>query len=1053
MRPLRLEIQGFGPYAGTESVDFADLANDGLFLIHGPTGAGKTALLDAMCFALYGQVPGSRTASSLRSQHAAPDQPTEVRFEFAADGEHWLVRRRPSYTRAKHRGAGVTTEHPQSQLFKREGTEWKSVAKGANEVGRELVDLLGLDHEQFSRVIVLPQGQFQRVLRPSTAKEREELLTSLFDTELFGSIEAWVQERWRESTAAVTAHERQLEHLRRQADERWAELDHGPTAFPCSDGVGSEPAARRESLGDQDRFDQVAMIAGRTAVAIRGRADAAVERLQAVQTAGTAAAITAERWDRRSALMAESSELDAAAPTVDTWVRKVGTARAAAPLRAPLDAALAAADAHESARSALVAATTRLERAAAECPVPLALPGHRSAEPIATRATVAAVHTDPDDALAALTSQATQLDRIIEIARRRTTQAARLDELAVRARSHHAAATQHGEQAGRCAAAVAELKQRLDADRTTAAHLAASAARVERATEVIEALGLIDTARRQVEAAATARAERLNEQLEARQAHQDLRERYLDGIAAALSAELVDGAPCAVCGATEHPHPSAVDASDVIRRDDVDRLAARHDDAVVALEAAVARLGEHERTVAELQGRLHGVIDAAPADAELTSARFALAVARTAADGLPDLESRLAAATAEVTRLERAATSERMEAEKCVAQTATLAAEVDALDAEIAVALRIPVASCELSTSGGATPATPAGATRLVTGHTEGLLRDARRAVGRVIDAARGVAEAVRQESAAAAAVADTSQRLAHALDATAFGSVAEARAATLDDRESAELESRIAAHRDRVAGVTAQLHADDLVDLPTERPDLEGAAAALEQARRESASLASHAERARAASEAITRWSDEHRALTLRTEPARREEALLRRLSDTLLGRSGSKVSLQRWVLAAFLHDVCELANQRLATMTGGRYSLLVHRGDTPGNRSAGLDLRVLDAHTGEERDVSTLSGGETFQASLALALAVADAVEQHAGGIRMDALFVDEGFGTLDPDALELAMDELDALRAGGRMVGVISHVGTMQERIRTGIRVIPSELGSTLRVGRAI
>ena len=161
--------------------------------------------------------------------------------------------------------------------------------------------------------------------------------------------------------------------------------------------------------------------------------------------------------------------------------------------------------------------------------------------------------------------------------------------------------------------------------------------------------------------------------------------------------------------------------------------------------------------------------------------------------------------------------------------------------------------------------------------------------------------------------------------------------------------------------------------------------------------------------------------------------------------------MSLQRWVLAAFLDDICQLANGRLATMTGGRYSLSVHRGDSPGRRAAGLDLRVLDSHTGTERDVSTLSGGETFQASLALALAVADAVEQHAGGIRMEALFIDEGFGSLDPDALELAMDELDALRAGGRMVGVISHVAGLQERIRTGIRVEPSEHGSTARVGR--
>jgi exonuclease SbcC len=200
----------------------------------------------------------------------------------------------------------------------------------------------------------------------------------------------------------------------------------------------------------------------------------------------------------------------------------------------------------------------------------------------------------------------------------------------------------------------------------------------------------------------------------------------------------------------------------------------------------------------------------------------------------------------------------------------------------------------------------------------------------------------------------------------------------------------------------------------------------------------------------AISTWADAHRTFQVEAAERRDRSSLLTRLSDTVGGRSGDRVSLKRWVLAAYLEDICALATQRLQVMTGGRYTLVVHREPTARNRLGGLDLHVIDAHTGEQRDVSTLSGGETFQASLALALAVADAVQHHSGGIRLDALFIDEGFGTLDADALELAMDELDALRAGGRMVGVISHVGTMRERIRTGIEVIPTEKGSRVRIG---
>ena len=182
-----------------------------------------------------------------------------------------------------------------------------------------------------------------------------------------------------------------------------------------------------------------------------------------------------------------------------------------------------------------------------------------------------------------------------------------------------------------------------------------------------------------------------------------------------------------------------------------------------------------------------------------------------------------------------------------------------------------------------------------------------------------------------------------------------------------------------------------------------------------------------------------------------RAEHEVRHRLAQLCNGRTGDRVSLQRWVLAAHFEQICARANDRLRVMTSGRYSLRVHTGSTHG-RGSGLDLKVLDSHSGEERDVATLSGGETFQASLALALGVADVVAERAGGLDLDVLFIDEGFGTLDADALHLALDELDRLRAGGRMVGVISHVAGLRERITAGIEVRPDRVGSRVLVGAA-
>jgi exonuclease SbcC len=172
--------------------------------------------------------------------------------------------------------------------------------------------------------------------------------------------------------------------------------------------------------------------------------------------------------------------------------------------------------------------------------------------------------------------------------------------------------------------------------------------------------------------------------------------------------------------------------------------------------------------------------------------------------------------------------------------------------------------------------------------------------------------------------------------------------------------------------------------------------------------------------------------------------------VADRCQGKAAPFISLQRWVLSAYLAEICSYANQRLELMTSGRYQLRLTDEGGRGGRQAGLGLRVLDAYTGEEREVSSLSGGETFQASLALALGVADTVEAHSGGVHLEALFIDEGFGTLDPDNLQLAMDELDRLREGGRMVGLISHVGALKERIRYGIEVLSSDQGSRVQVG---
>lgn len=1029
MRPLRLEVRAFGPFGGTETVDFGALADDGLFLIHGPTGAGKTALLDAMCFALYGRVPGSRAPESLRSQHAPADRTTEVCLEFHADGERWRIERRPAYERRKHRGDGTTREHPSARLLKREGSGWKSVAKGANEVGRELADLIGLTHEQFARVIVLPQGQFQRVLRPASAKEREELLTSLFDTELFGSIEHWIHERWRSAAAALTEQERHLDRLRRQAEDRTLELR------------GAEPAPDR--IVDQATFEQVVEGLRRDAVETAAVVDRRRGLLAASESTRADVRALAEQWDRREALRIAHRELRSQGDDAVEWRRRLTAARAALPLLPVLTDASRTADARRTAEAAMAVASGTLRAAVDRCPIPLDPNAARGREDHAAAdaagALLDALGADPDRALAALVVRSAELDGLVGLVERRSDLRRRSGTARTRAADATLAATEADAAADVRSAEVDELSRSLEEDRALAALLVPTEDDRTRAVAVVASLESLLAAESEIRQFETRVEQARSMHLDARSSHLDARERYLDGIAVVLAADLRADEACPVCGSPEHPAPATgASAGDrTVTREDLDDLARVELAAEEVLQRTVDAADTARRRAAELRGRVGEITGLGHARELLAEVDLRLEQARAAAERVEPTQRRLEDCRSAVETLRAHASERRVTAGRALAEAVTLEEEADALTPTLSAALD------------------DATVERLFGTAADDALTELRRmtdAAHAVTDAAHTVADSARRRDVAATAAGAAAARLAEELGSSPFTSDAEARAALLTEERMADLDRLLHDHAERTAGMSARLAAPELAGLPDERPDVDAAEAAVTAAReRFERSSATH-ERIRTGAEAIDRWSGEHRAATLRCEPLRRDEAVLRRLSETLLGRSGSKVSLQRWVLGAFLDDVCELANERLVAMTGGRYRLLVHRGDTAGNRAAGLDLRVSDAHTGDERDVSTLSGGETFQASLALALAVADAVEQHSGGIRMDALFVDEGFGTLDPDALELAMDELDALRAGGRMVGVISHVGTMQERIRSGIRVVPSEHGSRIEVGRA-
>jgi exonuclease SbcC len=740
----------------------------------------------------------------------------------------------------------------------------------------------------------------------------------------------------------------------------------------------------------------------------------ATEALEQAQRHRAAVVQAADRFDRRAAARTQLAQLEPQQPAIEALALQLAAADRAEALRPSLEADQAA---RRDLQDLELRLRRELERAAAVRDGARGLP----------------------DAVVAL--GLLSLPESADLQRARTVLAtrrveveglARQAEEARQARDRAARALTLQQQAQ---AEIAQVQRQLQLlrDQRLAAEAALQAARsaadrLDGLTQAKNSLAERALASRQVrkgrrlegEAIETLRAAEQRLQL-ATSALRTLRDRQLAGMAARLAGDLSTGSPCPVCGSSHHPQParSAADAVDAIQ--------------IEAAEAALNQANQEQQAavmhLADIRIRLEAVLEKAGAAAEdpaaaiqdAEQAELALTAARQQAERLPQLERNLAEQGRQITSLEsslQAATTTAAVQERSAADAIQRAGEE-----EVAVAAEL---------GEGVAP-------RQVLDSLKGV-EEALEALARSSET--GARLHTRQEQAAA--------RLAHDLEAAGFADAAALAAALRSEQERTGWRRRIEAFREALISQRAILAAPDLLELPELRPDT--AAAELAEVAADGARTAAverHSE-ARGAEDDIHRLSEEHRRLAGDLADQEARSALLSDVANRCQGKTAPYISLQRWVLSAYLAEICAYANQRLDLMTSGRYQLRLTDAGGRGGRNAGLNLRVRDAFTGEEREVTSLSGGETFQASLALALGVADTVQAHSGGVHLDALFVDEGFGSLDPDNLQLAMDELDRLREGGRLIGVISHVAALRERIRSGLQVIASDQGSTLRVG---
>ncbi|WP_055585168.1 AAA family ATPase [Peterkaempfera griseoplana] len=988
MRLHTLTVTAFGPFAGTERVDFDALAASGLFLLRGATGAGKTSVLDAVCFALYGEVPGTRTRSRLRSDHADPQLLTRVVLEVTLGGRRLEITRLPEQLRPKRRGEGYTLEKAQTLLREYTADGWQPLSRSHQEAGEEIGRLLGMSRDQFCQVVLLPQGDFARFLRADAA-ERADLLGRLFDTRRFSRVEEWLAARRRTGEERLRSAQDELRHLVARLDQ-----EAGPGAEPAAEWIPSEG-----SPADLSRQ------APAWAAVLRG--DAA-EQLAAAESAlriaeeahhdhqqrSSAAEALADRQESHRRALLRDAELAAQAPEREADRARLAAARAAAVVESALRLRRSAADAHE-------AAVRRERDARAAC----------GTDRDAPAAQLSVIEQRLRDDLV-------RLEAAGQAERRLAGTAAELRRVEAEQQAAEELRDEAERQLDGLPAQEEQLNRRLAEARQGAALAEQLTSRHQDAEQRLAAARhrdqLLVRARR-VEAEADAHRETA---AKARQSWLDLRERRLDGMAAELARQLQPGAPCPVCGAAEHPAPARPSGEPVTReveqaaeaefrraelahRDASDRLAA------LRTEAAAAGDAPTDGVAAEVAGLAAELAAALRAADGLVAAEQGLArLARQRQDHLE--QQRTAGARAAVH-------SDRLE---------SLLLEHDALTAQVAEAR-------------GDAPSVADRATRLTA------------RIARLADAAT----AAREAADAAARLEDARAEAAAAATAAGFATPEAASEALLSPSRQQELEARLAAWDSERAAVRTLLD-DPALARAAAQPPADPAAAAAQlaaaTARLRSAAAAEDAARQRLA---------ELRSLGVRLTrhaaalaPALAEQARISRLSQLAAGTSSEnrlRMRLESYVLAARLEQVAAAASSRLVRMSGGRYTLVHSDSKASGNKRAGLSLHVVDAWTGTERDTATLSGGESFFASLALALGLADVVTDEAGGMPLDTLFIDEGFGTLDEQALEEVLDVLDGLRERDRAVGIVSHVADLRQRIPAQLLVHKTPRGSTLRL----
>lgn len=1040
MRIHELTFQAIGPYATTQHLCFDRLDDVGLFLLDGPTGAGKSTILDAITFALYGKADDDRKNTELHSTLAEPGVPPTIALDVSFGTRRFVIDRTLQHY-APRRGAkdphDVVTRQASMTLVEVVEGEHRQLTTRVDEAQQILRGVIGLSREQFTSVVLLPQGEFARFLKASS-NDREAILRQLFNTHRFDEIGDYLNAQAKTLRGTVEADQQRRHTLRTGLID--TAQTYGPSTATEVDQAasdGAEPTEESEVAAlDLDALEDGALVDHVDSIMTELEA-AALRRVEQSSTAWQAARKLLQQLEQQQEQLHEADQyrrrhtaLQQQAAAVEAAQLELAHHQRAKPVH----------DAQQHCDTAKTRLTAALEQFQEHCDT--AQHDGVIVEWAAGREIFAVTdETTQQVADGWKTVEAAAIRALEHLAQHEKTQATITAGQQQRAQwqQTHAQLTDKIERLDQHYDSAC---QKLEADKVRADELSGVDQQLDTAIQRLDEAETKQAAAKRAEAAQT-ETQRTKDTCDTTQQaadaalehFQQLTRRRIEAAAGFLADQLQEGQPCEVCGSTSHPEPAATHGLDDISNEAVQQAETSAIEARRAANAADERYQAAHTELQSLQAQAGG-LSLQDATEGVREAQQAVTTVKAQVKELAELRARIEAHETHIgqVRDDKSAAEQRLT--EVSTQLTTLTAELEEAQAQLADALGAYETVAELRTA----------------------IEPARRLVGQLVDQAGVVTTAVSAHDTAR-------QRVTEALAASAtdehpaFTDSAEARGHVLSADVCQQHETLIrqwTTERDRLAEKSGQAAVvaglkllDDGIQAPTQeamdsaREAQRTAEARVSDANREHGSIqATHAQ-CRTQQNAL-------REVSQRSAEQVAEYEELVGLSDVIAGRGENAVSmpLRSFVLAGWLEHVAANASERLTGMTGGRYELQ-HAVGQGGRGHAGLNLEVIDHLNDTVRTPSTLSGGETFMASLALALGLADAVQAQAGGVAMDTLFIDEGFGSLDADTLEEVMGVLAALQDDGRLIGLVSHVESMKQQIPHRVQVTKTQTGSSVAI----